>query len=197
MAKPCPNFLTALEPLLNHPILIPGEDALDIRDQFLILIVQVVDALWRDNKGVRLLKGLLYPRPILFVAATEPVIVHDHDGVIEIILDVLQQPFELGTEIDTVGTANLPVNDIAPVVFSNEIGKRGFVFEEDIFFIARVVPAFAQIHSHLINFLLLHVVSPRLSGYSTDVQLGSGLRMKSTAGDGRHFTLHVRYGVLV
>ncbi len=50
----------ALEAFLDHPVFVAGEDALDIRDQFLILIVQIVYARGCYNEGIRLLENFLH-----------------------------------------------------------------------------------------------------------------------------------------
>ena len=50
----------------------------------------VHDALRSDNECVRLLEDFLDSCAVFLVAAVEPVIIHDHNGVIEIILDVFE-----------------------------------------------------------------------------------------------------------
>lgn len=137
------DFLSALKPFLDHPVLVSGKDAFNIRHQFLVLIVQVVYALWGDDEGVRLLKSFLDPCPILFVAATEAIIVHDHDGVIKIVFDVLQQPLKFGPEVDAVGTSDFPIDHVAPTVLTDEVGQGSFVLEQDIFLAAGIIAALA------------------------------------------------------
>ncbi len=45
----------------------------------------------------------------------------NEDRVIEIILDIIQQPFEHGTEVYAVGTADFPIGHLAPDVFPHRM----------------------------------------------------------------------------
>lgn len=87
----------------------------------------------RFNKHKFLLLSL-----VRAVAPTEAIIVDD-DRIVEVVFDVAEQAFEFGPEFNSVGTANFPVDHIAPSVLASEIGEGGIVFEQNVFLAVRII----------------------------------------------------------
>ena len=97
MPQASADLLAALEPLFDHPVLIPGEHAFDVGEQFLVLVVQVIQTRWRDDDRVGALENFLDPCAILLVAPTESVIVDHENRIVEVVFNVNEQAFEFGS----------------------------------------------------------------------------------------------------
>ncbi|PWI56993.1 hypothetical protein BM613_10965 [Sulfoacidibacillus thermotolerans] len=156
MPQPSANLLAPLEPLLDHPVLIPGEHAFDVGHEFLVLVVQVIDTYRRDHDRVGALENFLDPCAVLLVAPAEAVIVDYDDRIVKVVFDVAEQAFEFGSEFNAVGTADFPVDHIVPSVLASEIGEGGFVFEQNVFLVVRIIATLAQIDGHFVDFLWFH-----------------------------------------